>query len=307
MGSEDGDEKDIDAAKYLTKDWVVQPVSYLKRDLLTYAVGIGCTELCYTYENDDDFVAFPTYPVALLFKGEENEVVDFPSDVMTEGPEMPELPGWAGVALDGERYIEKVRELDPDGEELTLRSKIVGIHKRGSGASVETDAEIVDDQGSLVYRIRSGAFLVGAKNFKDAGITYSESVRPPDRAPDATVAIATTTQQAVLYRLSGDYNPLHIDPQTAQVFGFKEPILHGLCTLGMAARAVLSEYCDNDVSRWKAIKARFSSPVLPGQTIVFDMWRETNRVILVGKLEGTGKVVLNNAYVLLDGQEQAKL
>jgi peroxisomal enoyl-CoA hydratase 2 len=320
MGDDEAGDAVVDSAQFLTQDWVEQPVSYLKRDLLTYALGIGCTELRFTHENDEDFAAFPTYPVALLFKGEEQDVVDFPSDVMTEGPEMPELPGWAGVALDGERYIEKVSELDPDGGELTLRSKVVGVHKRGSGASVETDSELVDaESGELVYRIRSGAFLVGADGFRDAGVTFSEAVRPPQRPPDVTAEMATSAQQAALYRLSGDYNPLHIDPQTAQAFGFKDgPILHGLCTLGLAARAVLRECCANDVSRWHAIKARFAAPVLPGQTLVVEMWKPTaeeaeaeegrgsgsgaqrrQRVVILGKVAETGAVVLNNAYVEL--------
>ena len=132
-GSGEEEEK-LDTAEFLSDDWVEQPVAYLRRDLITYAVGIGCHELDFVYEDADDFAAFPTYPVVLSSKGPDQDVVDFPSDTMVEGPEAPDLPG-VRAGLDGERYIEKVRPLDPDGAELTLRSKIVGIHARGSGAS----------------------------------------------------------------------------------------------------------------------------------------------------------------------------
>lgn len=183
----------------------------------------------------------------------------------------------------------------------TLRSKIVGIHKRGSGASVETESELVgEEDGEVYYRMVSGAFMVGADRFTDSGISHSEKVEVPDRPPDAVEQIETLPQQALLYRLSGDYNPLHVSPDAAEAFGFESPILHGLCTLGITARAVLKRYCGNDPELWKAIKARFASPVLPGQTLVVEMWREgPTRVVVQTKVKETGKVVINNAYVEL--------
>eukprot|EP01051_Picozoa_sp_SAG22_P013063 SAG22_NODE_1423_length_4464_cov_2.703551_3_plen_423_part_00 len=258
--SDEEEEKTVDTAEFLSEEWVEQPVAYLQRDLITYAVGIGCHELDFVYEDADDFSAFPTYPVVLSFKGPDQDVVEFPSDTMVEGPESPDLPG-VRAGLDGERYIEKVRPLDPDGAELTLRSKIVGIHARGSGASVETEAELVDDDGQVLYRMVSGAFMVGATGFTDAGITHSERTEPPSRPPDAVEELQTSPHQALLYRLSGDYNPLHVSPDAAEAFGFETPILHGLCTLGFTARAVLKRYCGNDPNRWKAIKVRFAAPV----------------------------------------------
>ena len=106
---------------------------------------------------------------------------------------------------------------------------------------METESVIEDAAGSPFVRLRSGAFLVGARDFTDAGRSYSEAVEVPAREPDVVDERATSASQAALYRLSGDYNPLHIDPAMAEMNGFPAPILHGLCTFGFAARAVLEQ------------------------------------------------------------------
>ena len=100
-----------------------------------------------------------------------------------------------------------------------------------------------------------GAFLVGAKNFEDSGTTFSEKIVPPARAPDAVEELPTSRYQSQLYRLSGDYNPLHISSDFAQMVGFKEPILHGLCTLGMSARGLLRAFAGNDPARFHSTPA----------------------------------------------------
>ncbi|CAK9032025.1 Peroxisomal multifunctional enzyme type 2 (MFE-2) (17-beta-hydroxysteroid dehydrogenase 4) (17-beta-HSD 4) (D-bifunctional protein) (DBP) (Multifunctional protein 2) (MFP-2) (Short chain dehydrogenase/reductase family 8C member 1) [Cleaved into: (3R)-hydroxyacyl-CoA dehydrogenase [Durusdinium trenchii] len=293
-----GDDKLVETEEYLNK-WSEQKVSYNKRDLLTYAVGIGCDELNYVYEHDADFAAFPTYPIVLTFKGTDQDVVDFPSEAMSEGPSMPPLPG-IKVGLDGERYIEKIAPLDVDGGELTVKSRIIGVHARGSGASVEKEELIMDSNGKVIYKIISGAFLVGAKGFKDSGITNSEKVDIPKRAPDSVLEMPTTKNQAQIYRLSGDYNPLHVDPGFATMSGFKEPILHGLCSLGITAHAVIKQYCDGQASGFKAIKGRFAKPVFPGDTLVVEMWKEGDKIIVQSKSKASGDVCINNAYILLN-------
>lgn len=297
----------LDTASFIQKDFDKGiAVSYNTRDLLTYAVGIGCSELRYVYEHDEDFQAFPTYPIVLGFKGTDQDVVDFPSEAMQEAGNLPPLSGIRTV-LDGERYIEKVTPLDVDGAELRLQSRLIGVHKRGSGASIETESQLVDASGKVYYKFVSGAFAVGAKNFKDGGVSFSSKVPVPSRAPDKVSEFKTNPFQTHVYRLSGDYNPLHIDPEQAQAFGFKEPILHGLCSLGVTARAVLNAYADGDADRFKAMKLRFSKPVIPGQTIVTEMWKEGSRIIFVGKVKETGAVVVSNSYVDLEPEERARL
>mmetsp|Transcript_33070 Transcript_33070/g.72251 ORF Transcript_33070/g.72251 Transcript_33070/m.72251 type:complete len:296 (+) Transcript_33070:54-941(+) len=286
-----------DTSQYLNK-WVEQKASYNKRDLLLYAVGIGCEDLRYVYEYDSDFAAFPTYPVLFGFKGTDQDVISFPSPAMQEGPSNPPLEG-IKAGLDGERYIEMINPLPADGAELTLKTRLIGVHKRGSGASVEMEQLVSGSDGTLYYRLVSGAFLVGAKNFTDSGETNSKKIDPPSRAPDTVVEMPVPSNQTHLYRLSGDYNPLHIDPNMAQMMGFKEPILHGLCSLGFSTRAVLQAYGENDASKFKSVRVRFASPVLPGNTLQVEMWKEGTTIIFQTKVKETGKVAINNACLEL--------
>ena len=285
-------------AGFLNK-WVTQPVAYTTRDLLLYAQGIGCTALPYVYEHDDAFAAFPTYPIVLAFTGTDEDVVSFPSEAMGQGPKMPPLEGVV-TGVDGERFLEVITPLPTEGSppKLTLKSAIVGVHKRGSGASVETEAVLFDaDTGVEYTRMTSGTFLVGATNFENSGTTFSEKIKPPTRAPDRLVELPTSPAQAQLYRLSGDYNPLHVSPEFAKMVGFKQGcILHGLCTLGFSARAVLRAYGGNDPANFRSIKLRFSKPVLPGQTLVVEMWDlGSGRIVFQTKVKETGAVVINNA------------
>eukprot|EP00656_Telonema_subtile_P029771 TRINITY_DN32851_c0_g1_i1.p1 TRINITY_DN32851_c0_g1~~TRINITY_DN32851_c0_g1_i1.p1 ORF type:complete len:322 (-),score=82.48 TRINITY_DN32851_c0_g1_i1:168-1133(-) len=281
--------------KQCLNQWVTQEVSYNIRDLLTYAVGIGCTDLQFVHENDGDFQAFPTYPIVLAFKGIDQDVVSFPSPAMDEGPSMPPLPG-VKAGLDGERYIEKVNELDPDGAKLILRSRLAGVFNKGKGASVQSEAFLEDEDGKVFYKMQSGSFLVGANDFVDSGETFFKSHKIPNRSPDKVEEMFVPENQAQVYRLSGDYNPLHVDPETAEMMGFKVPILHGLCSLGYTTRAFMKHYCNNDQEFFKSIGLRFASPVLPGQTLVVEMWEEKGgRVLLQTKVKETGKVCISNA------------
>jgi len=188
-----------------------------------------------------------------------------------------------------------VKPIPPEGAEMILKARHVGIHKKGSGASLDSEALLVDKvTGETYYILRNGTFLVGAKGFKDSGVTLSQKIKPPARAPDMVVDVATSKEQAQIYRLSGDYNPLHVDPDFATMAGFGEPIMHGLCSLGMSCSAVLEAMAGNDPTRFKALNVRFASPVLPGQTLSVEMWKEGSRIIFITKVKETGKVCLSN-------------
>eukprot|EP00008_Paramoeba_atlantica_P010119 CAMPEP_0201487684 /NCGR_PEP_ID=MMETSP0151_2-20130828/15141_1 /ASSEMBLY_ACC=CAM_ASM_000257 /TAXON_ID=200890 /ORGANISM="Paramoeba atlantica, Strain 621/1 / CCAP 1560/9" /LENGTH=300 /DNA_ID=CAMNT_0047872807 /DNA_START=73 /DNA_END=972 /DNA_ORIENTATION=+ len=272
--------------------------SYNRRDLILYAIGIGCDELRFVYENDPDFAAFPTYPVVLPFKGLDQDIVGFPSPAMAESNVMPGLPG-SRFVLDGERHLEIITPISPDGGKYVVRSTLIGVHQKGKGALVETRTEFIGEDGAVHVRLTNGTFVVGAKNFKGAGETNSQSIPVPKRSPDAEVEMKTSETQAQVYRLSGDYNPLHVDPQMAQMNGFKEPILHGLCSFGYASHAVLKTFGDNNPARFKGIKCRFAAPVIPGQTLVTQMWKDGNKVIFQTLVKETKKVVISNAFVEL--------
>jgi len=297
----------VSTEEYVSKEWTpAVDVQYNTRDLLTYAIGIGCDELNWIYEHNENFQAFPTYPISLTFKGNEQDVVQFPSPIMMQGPKNPPIPGVV-VGLDAEKIITKINPLPPGGAKLKMKSKFVGVHKKGSGALAEIEHQIEGEDGTVYYNIISGAFMVGAKDFIDGGKTYSESVKVPDRIPDNVEETFIPKNQAQIFRLSGDYNPLHVDPEFAKMAGFEVPILHGLCTLGHASHVVIKNYCDNSSDNYKQLKLRFASPVLPGQTLVTEMWlTEPTKVVFQVKVKETGKVVINNAWLILEKPFEAK-
>jgi len=154
------------------------------------------------------------------------------------------------------------------------------------------EEELVCYNQFSIFVVGSGG--IGGKRTSDK---VKVALAVPNRPPDAVLRDTTSLNQAALYRLSGDWNPLHIDPNFAGFAGFDKPILHGLCTFGFSARHVLQQYADNDVSRFKAIKVRFAKPVYPGQTLQTEMWKEGNRIHFQTKIEETGDVVISNAYV----------
>merc|ERR1711862_584323 len=126
--------------------------------------------------------------------------------------------------------------------------------------------------GQVVLRIISGSFAVGATDFEEGGISHSKAVQVPKQAPAHQVTMKVDERIATIFRLSGDYNPLHIDPAFAQKAGFSAPILHGLCTLGHTTRTVLETVAGGDARRYKSVRMRFASPVMPGDELDVLMW-----------------------------------
>ena len=214
------------------------------------------------------------------------------------------------VSVDAERYVEKIKPLPCAGGTFQIRSRLLGIHKKGSGALTEIESELFDPTtGQIFYRFVSAGFAIGAHSFKDAGQSFSRSIELPSRPPDMVAIEHIAANQAHIYRLSGDYNPLHIDPESPFVSGggFSGPILHGLCTMGHALRQVLKAFGDNDANRYRASAVRFSAPVLPGQTLITKMWKRGLRILFVCDVKETGKRCITNAYVDLLPVTQTKL
>ncbi|GMS93510.1 hypothetical protein PENTCL1PPCAC_15685, partial [Pristionchus entomophagus] len=204
--------------------------------------------------------------------------------------------------LHGEQYIEMYEPLPPEGS-LRTETRVLDIVDKGSGALILCEITTYDKQsGTKLGMHQFSVFQVGSGNFGGPRSSSYEKKGAdiPKRPADRIVSEATSADQAALYRMgAGDLNPIHIDHEKAQIAGFKSPILHGLCTMGFVTRHILKTFANNDASLFKAIKVRFSSPVLPGQTLETHLWDEDDKVIFETKVKETGKIVLSNGYTVL--------
>jgi acyl dehydratase len=233
-------------------------ISWTSKDALLYAVGVGAgtSELAFTTENTKDTPqrVLPTFPVVLGGGGGFGKIGTF-------NPAM---------LVHGQQAVTLHRELPPDGT-ATVTSKVVAMHDKGKAAVVVLANEAVTDEGPL-FTTTMSAFIRGEGGWGgDRGPSGPQNV-PPDRAPDHQVTYQTSPDQALVYRLSGDRNPLHSDPSFAQMGGFDTPILHGLCTYGFTGRALLHTLAGSDPSRFGHMEGRFSSPVIPGEALTVSMW-----------------------------------
>ena len=197
------------------------------------------------------------------------------------------------MLVHGEQAFEVFGEIPTDGK-IRSQGRIVGIYDKGSGAAVETESESRDaETGELRFRTRSTVFLRGEGGFGgDRGPSGPKNV-PPDREPDLVRTYATRDDQALLYRLSGDLNPLHSDPDFAKAAGFPRPILHGLCTYGFTGRALLHDLCGSDPARFRSMEGRFARPVFPGQALTVQMWHEGEGTAIFQTLNDAGDVVIS--------------
>lgn len=176
--------------------------------------------------------------------------------------------------------------------------EIIGIYDKGKGAVVATkvEATLVDD-GEPLYEMTSSVFIMGEGGFGgDRGPTEKPNVAP-ESDPDYEVTYQTRSDQALLYRLCGDRNPLHSDKQFSDVGGFPKPILHGLCTYGFTGRALLHTLCDSDPARFTSMDGRFSSPVMPGEALTVKVWNNGDGAAIFQTTGDDGRVVIDNGGV----------
>ena len=250
---------------------------YNDRDVMLYAVGVGATELDFVFERN--LKVLPTFAVIPAFPGLMG---------LTQAVEINPV-----MILHGEQSIKLNKPIPVKGK-LTTSGKVTGVYDKGKGALVVIESETKDEQGAALFVNTASVYVRGAGGF--GGERGPEAGnKPPDRAPDKTVEMQTLPTQAMIYRLSGDRNPLHVDPAFAKMAGYDTPILHGLCTLGHAGRAVLGTFCDNDPARMTGLEVRFSGVVFPGDSIITEMWDEGGgRIVLQAKTQ-RGDVVISNA------------
>jgi acyl dehydratase len=273
----------IDPTALEARDPIVTQQLLTRRDVMLYALGVGADELQFVYE--DGLKMLPTMPAVLAYPGFEWKEFDLGAD-------------WAKV-LHGECSVRIHRPLPVEGE-LVGTTTFGPFYDKGpdKGCVAYKPREIRTRDGELLATVINSSFLRGDGGCGSTGTDQPKPHPLPDRAPDEAVTHNIGENQAMIYRLSGDFNPLHIDPAVARQGGFDRPILHGLATFGFAGRAVLASLCGNDPARIRRIDARFASPVYPGETIETEIWRETHgRASYRTRVPARDLVVLNNGYV----------
>ena len=287
----------IDPDKLLR--WPLPPVTqaYTERDSMLYALGLGVTRsnpagasaLRYVYEGTEGgLAALPTMATVLAAGG-------FWMQDPATGIDWRRL-------LHAEQRLQLHRPL-PAAATVIGEHSVDAIHDKGAdkGALMLLSRRLYDQaSGDLIATVGSTAFLRG-----DGGFGARSDAAPPphpvpaDRAPDHVVEHATRAEQALIYRLSGDLNPLHADAAVARSAGFERPILHGLCSYGIAGFAVLTALCGNDAARLKRLDLRFASPVFPGETLVTEIWltgpgRAALRMRVPARAEAKRQLVLDH-------------
>ncbi|KAF7796625.1 hypothetical protein EIP86_007807 [Pleurotus ostreatoroseus] len=263
--------------------------TYAEKDVILYNLGVGATEreLKWTFEGDDDFAALPTFGVIPQFAASGSISLDW-------------LPNYnPAKLLHGEQYL-AIKGPIPTSGTFENQARILEVLDKGKAAAVTSIVETKDQAtGKVIFENQSTVFIRGAggfggkRNGKDRGAASAANT-PPQRKPDAVIEEKTLPQQAALYRLSGDSNPLHIQPEFAAMGGFDKPILHGLCSFGISGKHVLKAF-----GPYKDIKTRFAGVVYPGETLVTEMWKEGGKVIFTTKVKERNAVVLAAAAATL--------
>jgi acyl dehydratase len=259
-------------------------ISYTDKDSILYGLGVGLgndpmdiDELKYVYENGQ--IALPSmatnfqYHSSLLMSAKLNFV----------------------MVVHGEQKLSIINPIPVSGDFLA-DMKVLNCFDKGASKGaiidVETTVKLKSD-GTEICKLISTTFARGDGGF-DGPESPPQEIFEPEGSPDIVDEITTKPDQALIFRLSGDYNPLHSDPNFAKAAGFPKPILHGLCTYGVACRSIVKTACDNDVKKLKSFNCRFSSPVFPGETIVTEMWKNGNDINFQSKVKERDKIILKN-------------
>ena len=268
-----------------------QEFSYGDRETMLYALGVGFgrdpmdeKELSFVYEKNLKTV--PTMATVVAWGA--GPIADSGINYM--------------MVVHGEQKLTLHRPL-PVAAQITADSRVVGAWDKGEGkgAIIVTETVISEKGKDKLCTLESTIFARGDGGFGGPREGAPQPHQIPDRAPDQTVEAETKPDQALLYRLSGDRNPLHSDPEFAKAVGFDKPILHGLCTYGTCCRAIISSVCDYDAAKITGFDVRFSAPVIPGDKIAVDLWKDGNTISFRARVPERDAVVINNGKCTLAG------
>lgn len=281
----------IDYDRLLTLDIPDVAQSYTKKDAMLYALGVGLgydpmneSELAFVYEKE--LQALPTFAMVLGY-----------TPYWLRHPEIG--LDWSKV-VHGEAGFTLHQPIAPQGAVIGRTRVIEALDKGdGKGALIYSQREVIDQaSGKAIATLRQTTFARGDGGFGGPR-EWSKGDAPilhviPDRAPDITCDLPTRPEMALIYRLSGDTNPLHAEPGFAAAAGFPRPILHGLATFGVAGHAILKSVCAYDPAKLTAMDARFSSPVYPGETIRAEIWRDGNVLSFRARVIERDVIAINN-------------
>ena len=254
--------------------------------VILYHLGVGAGtpptdagELEYAYEKN--LKVLPSFGVIPVFSS------------MIGLAQVPGLEFNFAMLLHGEQDLEIKKPL-PTAAKITSQGKIVGLYDKGKACLAILEVESKDESGEALFINRFSLFLRGEGGFGGESGPKAGN-QAPDRAPDKTLEVATQPQQALLYRLSGDKNPLHADPDFAKMAGFDKPIIHGLCSYGVVCKAVVDQMFGGDTTAVARYQARFAGVGFPGETYVISMWDEGDRVLVNCTSKERNAPIITNA------------
>ncbi|MGQ4615625.1 MaoC/PaaZ C-terminal domain-containing protein [Nocardia sp. R7R-8] len=266
------------------------------RDCALYALGIGAgqqdplAELEFTTDTTPyrQQVVYPTFGVLAGAEVGVAGLVKFLDDAVD-----------VRAMLHGEQKCEQLRPL-PTAATVLVTAEISAVWDKGNAAVVETVSEVADAASGEPYtRSTQSMFFRGAGGWGGQRGPARVPAPAPEREPDEVLTAQTRPDQALLYRLTGDSNPLHLDPVAAKQAGFPRPILHGLCTYGIVGRTLLAGYADSDPSRFISLAARLSAPTMPGDTLTIDTWHQRGGEISFSVKRDNGDVLLSHGVFIL--------
>ncbi len=267
--------------------------TYNERDCMLYALGVGMGQdpldrNCLPFVYEKSLKVMPSQPVVMAHPGfwaaERDIDLDWVKLLQTEQELLihQPFPGSGTVAA-----TTRLTEVIDKGERI--------------GALIKSERTIRNvDTGADLCTVRTTVLARGDGGFGGARKTTPKTDPIPSREPDKVCDLPTLPQQALIYRLTGDLNPLHSDPEVAARAGFKAPILHGLCTMGVMTHALLKLCANYEPERFRHIRLRFSAPVYPGETIRTEVWQDGDAYAFRCKSVEQDKIVINNGYLLID-------